>query len=49
MEERIRPIPNRTDGVGAAPEQELENLLLAYPGLEGLEPFYVEWEFVWPM
>ena len=49
MEDRFWPSTDRTDAARAAPDQELEWLLLTYPGLEGLEPFYVEWEFVWPM
>jgi hypothetical protein len=48
MEDRLYPASDR-DAAGGTPEQELEALLLTYPGLEGLEPFYVAWEFVWPM
>ena len=49
MEDRFWPACDRTDAAGGAPDQELETLLLTYPGLDGLEPFYIEWEFVWPM
>jgi hypothetical protein len=49
MEDRSQPAPERADAAGAAEEQEMESLLLTYPGLEGLEPFYVVWEFIWPM
>jgi hypothetical protein len=49
MEDRFWPASDRRDAAGGAPDQELEKLLLSYPGLDGLEPFCVEWELVWPM
>jgi hypothetical protein len=32
-----------------APDRELDDLLVAHPWLETLEPFYVEWELIWLM
>jgi hypothetical protein len=32
-----------------AVDRESYELLLAYPWLETLEPFNIEWEFVWSM
>jgi hypothetical protein len=52
MEDRSWPAAERTDAAGRGPaddDRELENLLRTYPGLDGLEFFYIEWELVWPM
>jgi hypothetical protein len=37
------------EAAAPADEPELDGVLLAHPWLTGLEPFYVEWELVWPM
>lgn len=49
MEESFLPDPSRMDAAADAPEHEMEALLRTYPGLEDLEPYYIEWEFIWPM
>ena len=47
MEERNPTASGRSYSDGT-PESEME-MLLAHPELEGLEPYYIEWEFIWPM
>ena len=32
-----------------AVDRESYELLVAYPWLQNLEPFHIEWEFVWSM
>jgi hypothetical protein len=49
MEEPFLPATGRTDAAAGAPEREMEALLRTYPGLEDLVPYYIEWEFIWPM
>lgn len=49
MSERLPPASGRRPAADGTPESEIENLLLAHPELEGLEPYYIEWEFIWPM
>jgi len=48
MEEPFLPA-SRMDAVASASDQEMEAILRTYPGLEDLEPYYIEWEFIWPM
>lgn len=49
MEEPFPPDGGRTEPAAGAPECEMEALLRTYPGLEDLEPYCIEWEFIWPM
>lgn len=49
MEELVPPDAGRRDVAGGTPDREMEALLRMYPGLEDLEPYYIEWEFIWPM
>ncbi|HXI43879.1 MAG TPA: hypothetical protein VNH83_28110 [Bryobacteraceae bacterium] len=37
------------EAAAPADDSELDRVLLAHPWLKGLEPFYIEWELVWPM
>jgi hypothetical protein len=30
-------------------DSKLDELPFTHPGLQGLEPFYIEWELIWPM
>jgi len=48
MPDRFPPAPGSSNADDGTPESYLD-LLMAHPELEGLEPFYIEWEFVWPM
>lgn len=32
-----------------AMDPKLDELLFTHPGLHGLEPFYIDWELIWPM
>ena len=48
MDDRLPPTGGRWYADNGTPESEME-MLLDYPELEGLEPFYIEWEFIWPM
>ena len=36
-------------GPELSPESEIDFLLLDYPELEGLEPYCIEWGYIWPM
>ena len=49
MRERFPPASGRWCAADGTPDSEMETLLLAHPELEGLEPYFIEWEFVWPM
>lgn len=49
MRDQFQPAPGSSYAADGTPEHEMEMLLLTYPGLEGLEPYYIEWEFIWPM
>ncbi|HLM97976.1 MAG TPA: hypothetical protein VK335_01755 [Bryobacteraceae bacterium] len=48
MQERFPPVSGRWYAADGTPESEME-MLSAYPELEGLEPYYIQWEFIWPM
>jgi hypothetical protein len=37
------------EAADCAPDPNLDKLLGAHPELRGLEPFYIEWELIWPM
>ena len=41
--------PDLMSVANPAADQELADLFLAHPWLASLEPFYADWEFVWPM
>jgi len=49
MQERFPPASGRWYAADGTPESEMEMLLLTYPELEGLEPYNIQWEFIWPM
>jgi hypothetical protein len=53
MRDEFSPVtdPADTDMDTAKPGDRpgLDLVLLAYPWLKSLEPFYIEWELVWPM
>lgn len=49
MEEPFLPATGHSNAADGTPEREMEMLLHTYPGLEGLEPYYIDWEFIWPM
>jgi len=49
MEERVPPAESPIDRAAAVPEREMQALVRAYPGLDDLEPYYIEWELIWPM
>ena len=49
MRDRIPPAPEPPDTVDAAPDVELNRLLASHPGLENLQPFYIDWELIWVM
>jgi len=48
MPDRFPPARSGSYAADGTPESYLE-MLLTHPELEGLEPFYIEWEFIWPM
>ncbi len=43
MRNEFSPATDSVEAVAPADD------LLAHPWLKGLEPFYVEWELIWPM
>jgi len=49
MSDRIPPAADLPDAAGAAPAEELARLLASHPGLDNLEPFYIDWELIWFM
>jgi len=49
MRDEFSPATDPVETVTPADESLVDGVLLAYPWLKGLEPFYIEWEFVWPM
>jgi len=48
MPDRFLPAKSGSYAADGTPESYLE-MLLTHPELEGLEPFYIDWEFIWPM
>jgi hypothetical protein len=50
MKDQLRPSTGAPDWTtDQKMDQNLEELLSAHPGLCGLEPFYIDWELIWPM
>jgi len=49
MQERFPPASGLWYAADGTLESEMEMLLVTHPELEGLEPYYIEWEFIWPM
>ena len=49
MRNEFSPATDPVEAAAPADELESDGVLLAHPWLKGLEPFYVEWELVWPM
>jgi len=49
MRNEFSPATEPVKAAAPAEDLELDRVLLAYPWLKGLEPFYIEWELVWPM
>jgi len=49
MEERFPPAAGSFYAADGTSDRELESLMRSYPELAGLEPYYIEWEFIWPM
>ena len=49
MRDQFQPAAGSPFAAEGPPEHEMEMLLFTYPGLDGLEPYYIEWEFIWPM
>jgi hypothetical protein len=48
MPDRFPPAKSGLFAADGTPESYLE-MLLTHPELEDLKPFYIEWEFIWPM
>jgi hypothetical protein len=54
MKDQPRPATNATDWatdrkMDQTTDQNFEELLSTHLGLFGLEPFYIDWELIWPM
>ncbi len=49
MRDEFSPVTDPMDTADPVDNRELDGVLLAHPWLKGLEPFYIEWELVWPM
>jgi hypothetical protein len=49
MSNQFTPAIDIKDTADPPADRETDALLLAHPWLESLEPYYVEWELVWPM
>jgi len=49
MDEHFPPSQGHLHAASRTAENELDLLLRSYPELDGLEPYYIEWEFIWPM
>lgn len=49
MEEPFLPGTGNTNPGDGTRDREMDALLRTYPGLDDLEPYCIEWEFIWPM
>ena len=49
MKDQLSLCDDHQQAADCALDPKLGELLFTYPGLRGLEPFYIEWELIWPM
>jgi hypothetical protein len=50
MKDQLRPAVGAPDWTSdQRMDLQMEELLSAHPALYGLEPFYIDWELIWPM
>ncbi len=49
MKDQLLPREEVRQATDCALDPKLDDLLFTHLGLQGLEPFYIEWELIWPM
>jgi hypothetical protein len=49
MRDEFSLVTNPGDTAVPADRIDLDGVLVEYPWLKNLEPFYIEWELIWPM
>jgi hypothetical protein len=49
MKDQLSPRDELQQAADCTLDPKQDEFLSTCPGLQGLEPFYIEWELIWPM